>query len=153
MIEGVINGGVNTVSAENRSDVFAALESMPCGFSLPLEELLACLRWNEQGLIPVVAQDVHTNTVLMMAWMNQDALATTLREQLMCYWSRSRQQLWRKGETSGNQQRLHALRIDCDGDCLLCLVEQIGPACHTGRPNCFYWQITGDRAEIISAPH
>lgn len=149
----VINGGIETVSEEKLANIFAATESMPVGFSLPDAELLAQLRWDEQGLIPVIAQDVHTNTVLMMAWMNQDALEITLREQWMCYWSRSRQQLWRKGETSGNQQRLHALRIDCDGDCILCLVEQTGPACHTGRPNCFYWQIKGDRAEIISAPH
>ena len=140
------------MSAEKLTDVFATLESMPCGFSLPQAELLAHLHWNEQGLIPVIAQDVHTNSVLMMAWMSVESLAITLREQRMCYWSRSRQQLWRKGETSGNQQRLHALRIDCDGDCILCLVEQIGPACHTGRPNCFYWQLTGNRAEIISAP-
>lgn len=140
------------MSAKKLTDIFATMESMPQGFSLPSAELLAQLRWNEQGLIPVIAQDVHTNGVLMMAWMNAESLAITLREQRMCYWSRSRQQLWRKGETSGNQQRLHALRIDCDGDCILCVVEQTGPACHTGRPNCFYWQLTGDRAEIISAP-
>lgn len=132
--------------------LFEAMESMPRGFSVPSAELLARLRWNTQGLISVIAQDVYTNNVLMMAWMNSEALAITLREQRMCYWSRSRQQLWRKGETSGNQQLLKALRIDCDGDCILCLVEQTGPACHTGRPNCFYWQVTGNVAEIISAP-
>ncbi len=125
---------------------------MPQGFSMPSAELRAHLRWNEQGLIPVIAQDVDSKRVLMMAWMNQEALEITLREQRMCYWSRSRQQLWRKGETSGNQQHVHELRIDCDGDCILCLVEQIGPACHTGRPTCFYWKVKGDSAEITSAP-
>lgn len=132
--------------------LFEAMESMPRGFALPSAELFAQLQWNEQGLVPVITQDVHTLSVLMMAWMNREALEITLREQQMCYWSRSRQQLWRKGQTSGNQQRLHALRVDCDGDCILCLVEPIGPACHTGRPNCFYWQLMGDKAEIISAP-
>lgn len=149
----VVNDGIEIVSEKNLTNLFVAMESMPVGFSLPYAELRAHLRWNEQGLIPVIAQDLHNHSVLMMAWMNAEALEITLREQRMCYWSRSRQQLWRKGETSGNQQRLHALRIDCDGDCVLCLVEQTGPACHTGRPNCFYWQIAGGRAKIISAPH
>jgi phosphoribosyl-AMP cyclohydrolase len=141
------------IDSEQQGDLFQALEAMPAGFSLPSALLLANLRWNEQGLIPVVAQDAHNQTVLMVAWMNREALAVTLREQRMCYWSRSRQQLWRKGETSGHQQQLRALRIDCDGDCLLCLVEQTGPACHTGRPNCFYWQVVGDTADIISTRH
>lgn len=149
----VVNDGIEIVSEKNLTNLFVAMESMPVGFSFPYAELRAHLRWNEQGLIPVIAQDLHNRSVLMMAWMNAEAFEITLREQRMCYWSRSRQQLWRKGETSGNQQHLHALRIDCDGDCVLCLVEQTGPACHTGRPNCFYWQIAGDRAEIISAPH
>lgn len=136
----------------SESGVFLAMESMPQGTCFPRDDLISQLRWNEQGLIPVIAQDVHTNAVLMMAWMNAEALQVTLREQRMCYWSRSRKTLWRKGETSGNQQRLNALRIDCDGDCILCLVEQTGPACHTGRPNCFYWQVAGNEVEIISAP-
>lgn len=133
-------------------NLFAVMESMPQGTRLPSGDLLMHLRWNQQGLVPVITQDVHSRMVLMMAWMNAEALAITLHEQRMCYWSRSRNTLWRKGETSGNQQRLCDLRIDCDGDAILCLVEQSGPACHTGRPNCFYWQLTGERAEIISAP-
>lgn len=130
--------------------LFLAMEAMPKGTRIACADLLAQLHWNEQGLIPVITQDVHTNSVLMMAWMNAEALQITLREKRVCYWSRSRNQLWRKGETSGHQQRLCTLRVDCDGDCLLCLVEQTGPACHTGRPNCFYWQLEGDEVVIIS---
>lgn len=132
--------------------LFLAMESKPLGTRLPASDLLAQLRWNDQGLIAVIAQDVHSNEVLMMAWMNAQALEITLREGRVCYWSRSRKTLWRKGETSGHQQRLRALRVDCDGDAILCLVEQTGPACHTGRPNCFYWQIKEGFAEIITAP-
>lgn len=132
--------------------LFLSMEAMPKGTRLPSSDLLAQLRWNEQGLIPVIAQDVHTHAVLMVAWMNAEALQITLKEQRVCYWSRSRKTLWRKGETSGNQQKLRKLRVDCDGDVILCLVEQTGPACHTGRPNCFYWQVDGDSAEIITEP-
>ena len=100
--------------------------------------LAAALRFNEAGLIPAIAQRHDTSEVLMLAWMNAESLAETLETGQVCYWSRSRQALWRKGETSGHVQRLVELKVDCDGDALLLLVEQTGPACHTGAPNCFF---------------
>lgn len=99
------------------------------------------IKWSEDGLVAAVAQDHHTQQVLMVAWMNRDALALTVAEKRAVYWSRSRQQLWRKGDSSGHIQKLHDLRLDCDGDTLLLSVEQIGGiACHTGRVHCFYRQ-------------
>jgi phosphoribosyl-AMP cyclohydrolase len=101
------------------------------------------VRWNEQGLVPAIAQDWQTGTVLMLAWMSPESLALTVAEGRAIYWSRSRQALWRKGESSGNVQLLRELRLDCDGDTLLLKVEQLGGiACHTGRQHCFYqcWQ-------------
>ncbi len=96
-------------------------------------------RWTADGLIPAIAQDRASGRVLMMAWMNEDALARTLRTGEAHYWSRSRQRLWRKGESSGAVQRVCEIRVDCDQDCLLLIVEQTGAgACHTGRPSCFY---------------
>ena len=94
--------------------------------------------WNADGLIPAIAQDAHTGEVLMMAWMNDEALRLTIEEKRAVYWSRSRKQLWRKGETSGNVQELIELRLDCDGDTLLLQVDQTGVACHTGRRSCFF---------------
>jgi phosphoribosyl-ATP pyrophosphohydrolase/phosphoribosyl-AMP cyclohydrolase len=95
--------------------------------------------WNEQGLVPVIVQDVRTNAVLMQAYMNEQSLAMTLAGGFMVYYSRSRQTLWKKGETSGQLQRLMSLSADCDGDCLLAKVEQAGGgACHTGEYSCFY---------------
>lgn len=97
------------------------------------------LNWNQQGLVPAIAQDWQTGEVLMLAWMNREALQLTIAEQRAVYWSRSRQALWRKGESSGNVQQLKELRIDCDADTLLLKVEQVGGiACHTGRRSCFY---------------
>jgi phosphoribosyl-AMP cyclohydrolase len=96
--------------------------------------------WNEQGLIPVITQDATNGDVLMLAWMNEEALSLTLAEGRAVYWSRSRGQLWRKGETSGHVQKLVAARLDCDGDTLLLKVEQQGAACHTGRRSCFFYQ-------------
>ncbi len=101
-------------------------------------ELDSALALTPEGLIPAVAQQRGTGEVLMMAWMNREALAETLATGRVCYWSRSRGQLWRKGETSGQIQRLIELRLDCDGDTLLLQVEQVGVACHTGRRSCFY---------------
>ncbi len=99
------------------------------------------LNWNEQGLIPAIAQDWQTGEVLMMAWMNPESLQLTVNEGRAIYWSRSRQRLWRKGEESGNVQRLEELRIDCDADTILLRVEQVGGvACHTGRRSCFYFR-------------
>lgn len=98
----------------------------------------ASLNYNAAGLIPAIAQDETTGEVLMMAWMNQDAVRQTLDSGRVTYWSRSRQAFWVKGESSGNTQTLVDFRIDCDRDCLLVVVRQIGPACHTNRRSCFY---------------
>ena len=100
--------------------------------------LLAEVRFNDDGLVPVIAQQAGSGEVLMMAWMNRDALAETLRTGRVCYWSRSRRSLWRKGDTSGHVQHLRALRVDCDGDTLLAIVDQVGAACHTGARTCFF---------------
>ena len=102
------------------------------------------LRFNEAGLIPAIAQSHDTGEVLMLAWMNADSLAMTLAEGRVVYWSRSRQAFWRKGDTSGHVQHLVELRIDCDRDCLLLRVAQIGAACHTGRRSCFFTVVEPD---------
>lgn len=100
---------------------------------------LDCVKWGADGLIPAIAQDIHTQRVLMVAWMNREALQLTASEGRGIYWSRSRQKLWRKGEESGHVQVLHELRLDCDADVIILMVEQIGGmACHTGRESCFY---------------
>jgi phosphoribosyl-AMP cyclohydrolase len=104
--------------------------------------LAANLRFNADGLIPAIAQQFDTGEVLMMAWMNAASIDETLASGRVCYFSRSRQQLWRKGETSGHTQRLIELRIDCDGDTLLVLVDQEGAACHTGARSCFYRRVS-----------
>ena len=96
------------------------------------------IKFNEKGLIPVVAQCVHSGKVLMMAWMNEEALNKTIDTNYMYYFSRSRQKLWQKGETSGHFQKLHELRLDCDNDTMLALIEQTGAACHTGVKSCFF---------------
>lgn len=102
-------------------------------------EQLAAVSFNADGLVPVITQDVHTKAVLMMAWMNAETLATTLAEGRMVYWSRSRQEVWRKGDTSGDRQFVREAYYDCDGDTLLFLVEQEGRgACHTGAVSCFF---------------
>lgn len=100
------------------------------------------LTYDSAGLIPAIAQDEGTGEVLMMAWMNAEAVAETLRTGRVTYWSRSRKSLWRKGEISGHVQELVELRVDCDRDCLLMQVRQTGPACHTNRRSCFYTLVT-----------
>ena len=111
----------------------------------------ATLRYDERGLIPAIAQDAASGEVLMMAWMTAESLAETLATGRVTYWSRSRGQFWRKGETSGHVQRLVELRPDCDRDCLLLLVEQTGPACHTNRRTCFYTAVRdGDEVELMA---
>jgi phosphoribosyl-AMP cyclohydrolase len=117
-----------------------------------VEELLKAARFDGDGLIPAIAQQHDSGEVLMMAWMNKDALAESLRTRRVCYWSRSRGALWRKGETSGQVQTLVDLRLDCDGDTVLLLVDQQGVACHTGRRNCFFRAIRGDVLADIAAP-
>lgn len=112
----------------------------------------ATLRFDEKGLIPAIAQDSETGEILMMAWMNSDAVSRTLESGRVTYWSRSRQSLWVKGETSGHVQELVDLRVDCDRDCLLVQVRQTGPACHTNRRSCFYTSVTGDEEVELMTP-
>ena len=110
----------------------------------------AHLRYTSDGLIPAIAQDAQTGEVLMMAWMTAATVAETLETGQVTYWSRSRQSFWIKGETSGNRQKLVELRVDCDRDCLLLIINQIGPACHTMRKSCFYTKVSeAGEAEIL----
>jgi phosphoribosyl-AMP cyclohydrolase len=129
-----------SASSERSANVtsFADLEGAPVGTSVALGAALDALRYDANGLIPAIAQDAASGDVLMLAWMNRASIERTLAEGYACYWSRSRQAFWRKGETSGHLQRLIELRVDCDGDAVLVRVEQTGPACHTDRPSCFY---------------
>lgn len=102
-----------------------------------LDERIAGVAWNDDGLAPVIVQQWDSGEVLMLAWMDAEALRRTLTEGRVTYWSRSRREYWRKGDTSGNTQRVHSIRMDCDGDALLLQVHQQGPACHTGTRTCF----------------
>lgn len=107
------------------------------------------LKYNDAGLVPAIAQDADTGDVLMMAWMNAEAVVQTLETGRVTYWSRSRQAFWIKGETSGHVQELVEFRVDCDRDCLLVRVRQTGPACHTNRRSCFYTGVeNGDEIEL-----
>lgn len=111
----------------------------------------ATLNYDARGLIPAIAQDATSGEVLMMAWMNAEAVARTLETGRVTYWSRSRQAFWIKGETSGHVQELVDFRLDCDRDCLLVRVKQVGPACHTNRRSCFYTAVrAGDEIEIMA---
>jgi phosphoribosyl-AMP cyclohydrolase len=130
--------------------MFKALESAAIGTEQPLADLLSALPFNADGLLPAIAQDADSGTVLMLAWMNREAIERTLSEGYACYYSRSRQTLWRKGETSGHLQALRSMRLDCDGDAILLTVHQIGPACHTNRASCFYLEVQGDRVVVVS---
>lgn len=112
---------------------------------------LAAMKWDSAGLIPAVVQDAQ-GEVLMVAYMNQVALAETLETGYGTYYSRSRQQLWRKGESSGNRQRVLEMRVDCDLDCIVMKVEQVGGACHTGYYSCFYRTIAGGTITITAEP-
>ncbi|MGR3518513.1 MAG: phosphoribosyl-AMP cyclohydrolase [Roseovarius sp.] len=112
----------------------------------------ATLRYDANGLIPAIAQEHETGEVLMMAWMNAEAVARTLETGRVTYWSRSRQAFWIKGETSGHVQDLVEMRVDCDRDCLLLLIRQTGPACHTDRRSCFYTALRGGEEIEIMAP-
>ncbi|MCR4301207.1 MAG: phosphoribosyl-AMP cyclohydrolase [Sulfuricaulis sp.] len=110
------------------------------------DEWLNSVKWNSEGLVPAIAQEANTGKVLTLAWMNREALAATAREKRAVYWSRSRKQLWRKGEQSGHVQTVRDIRLDCDSDAVLLIVEQQGGiACHTGRERCFYQQLQDDR--------
>jgi phosphoribosyl-AMP cyclohydrolase len=120
------------------------------------EQVLDSIAFDAEGLVPVIAQQHDTGEVLMHAWMNREALGETLDSGRMCYYSRSRAELWRKGESSGQVQHLIELRIDCDNDTLLALVDQTGVACHTGRRSCFFTAVrdgqTKEVGEVLIAP-
>ena len=113
-----------------------------------LKQALDSLTYNADGLIPAIAQQFDTQEVLMMAWMNRASIEETLQTGRVCYWSRSRNRFWRKGESSGQMQVLKEFRYDCDADTILLLVDQTGPACHTGRRSCFYNKVEGDQVVI-----
>ena len=117
-----------------------------------LAAVLAALRFDDNGLVPAIAQQHDTGEVLMMAWMNAEAVAETLATGRVCYWSRSRGTLWRKGESSHQTQRLKEFRLDCDGDTILLLVEQEGVACHTGRRDCFFRAVRDGALVEIAEP-
>ncbi len=114
---------------------------------MTFEEIESQLKFDDKGLIPVIVQDYATHEVLTLAYMNRESLKVSLEEGRTCFWSRSRSRLWRKGETSGNTQRIVALRADCDGDALVAEVKKAGPACHTGAESCFFTGLYED-AEI-----
>lgn len=109
---------------------------------LTREAFVNAVKFDDNGLVPVIAQSAETGAILMVAWMNRETLEKTLQTGEVTYWSRSRQEIWRKGETSGHTQHLVEALIDCDGDALLLKVDQIGPACHTGAPSCFYRKLS-----------
>jgi len=117
------------------------------------QTLLDAVAWNEQGLVPVIAQELGSKDVLMMAWMSREALLETIRLGEAVYWTRSRQKLWHKGEESGHTQKVKEIRLDCDGDTILLMVEQKdGIACHTGEHSCFFkqWDSAGSSWQLIS---
>lgn len=117
-----------------------------------MDDIVSKLKFDEKGLIPAIAQQHDSREVLMMAWMNADAVRETLATGRVCYWSRSRQSLWRKGETSGHVQTLVEFRYDCDADTILLLIDQTGPACHTNRRSCFYMAVRDKKpVEIAGA--
>jgi len=115
-----------------------------------IEKALEAISFDDNGLVPAIAQQHDTGEVLMMAWMNKEAVTETLQNGRVCYYSRSRAKLWRKGEESGQTQALTDFRIDCDGDTILLQVEQIGVACHTGRHNCFFNAVGNDGIDVIA---
>jgi len=120
---------------------FQQLENLNNNHSIELSELISEIPFDDKGLIPVITQDAVTKEVLMLAWMNIESLHHTIENKRMTYWSRSRNELWEKGLTSGHTQALVSMSFDCDGDALLCQVNQEGAACHTGRPDCFYLNV------------
>jgi phosphoribosyl-AMP cyclohydrolase len=131
---------------------FKQLEKANLGDHFDWLSLKSQVKFDKDGLIPAIAQQFDTKEVLMMAWMNMQSLEETIETGRVCYWSRSRQSYWRKGEESGQIQRLKSLAFDCDGDTILLSVDQTGPACHTGRRSCFYTSVQGSDVEITSNP-
>ena len=127
-------------------------ERMAVGDGLPLSEVIDNLPYNQDGLLPAIAQQYDSGEVLMMAWMNKASILESLQTGRVCYWSRSRQAFWRKGESSGQQQHLREMRFDCDGDTLLLKVDQQGAACHTGRRDCFYNKVVDEQVIVDAEP-
>ncbi len=127
-------------------------EKLTVGEGMALADALDQLPYNADGLVPAIAQQHDSGEVLMMAWMNRVSIEETLETGRVCYWSRSRQSFWRKGESSGQVQVLHGMYLDCDGDTILLKVDQTGPACHTGRRSCFYNKVDGDRLVVDREP-
>jgi phosphoribosyl-AMP cyclohydrolase len=115
-------------------------------------DFLTAVAFDANGLVPAIAQQHDSGEVLMMAWMNRDALQETIATGAVCYWSRSRRRLWRKGERSGQTQRLVEMRLDCDGDTLLLRVDQMGVACHTGRRSCFFRALRDGKTATVAEP-
>ena len=132
--------------------MFDELERASGGQTFNLIDVLSAIPWGSTGLIAAIAQQHDTGEVLMLAWMNREALEETIETGFTCYWSRSRQSLWRKGETSGCRQKVVDMRLDCDGDAVLLRVDQTGPACHTGRRSCFYNSIRNNKVVVFSNP-
>lgn len=141
-----------STAGTNTPTLFESLERASGGHTAQLEDVLNAIPWNEDGLIPAIAQQYNSREVLMMAWMNVDTLRETLGSGRVCYWSRSRQKPWRKGESSGQIQMLQEAMLDCDGDTLLLLVDQAGPACHSGRRSCFLTTLSQNGAIVNSDP-
>lgn len=131
---------------------FKDLEKSHQGESRTLLDVLDGLKYGDDGLIPAIAQQYDSGEVLMMAWMNRASIEETLHTGRVCYWSRSRQAYWRKGESSGQVQYLKSMAFDCDGDTILLKVDQTGPACHTGRRSCFFHRVDGEQVVIDSDP-
>ena len=123
-------------------EVFLAVSARIINLSLAMMEILQKLKFNSDGLIPAIAQDINTKEVLMMAWMNEESIKATLESGYATYFSRSRNQLWKKGDTSEHLQKLVSISTDCDFDCILLQVIQTGAACHTGEKTCFFNKIT-----------
>ena len=130
---------------------YLSLENITSKDRVALEDCIENLNFNDQGRVPVITQCNQSKDVLMHAWMNKSAVEKILLTGQMTYWSRSRNASWIKGETSGHTQELVSMRFDCDGDTVLCLVNQVGPACHTGRPNCFYLEADAEAKSVHEA--
>lgn len=131
---------------------FKQHENINSSTPIDLQQCLSNLTFNSDGLISVITQCVITGEVLMQAWMNKTAIQKTLETKYVTYWSRSRNKYWVKGETSGHTQHLKSMRFDCDGDAILCLVEQQGAACHTGRLSCFYLEVNTPDQNVQVCP-
>ena len=125
----------------SNTEQFKSWESLPANTILALDDVIDALKFDDKNLIPAIAQQHDTGEVLMLAWMNKESIKESISSGQVCYWSRSRQSYWRKGESSGHVQKLVAMHFDCDGDAILLKVEQSGPACHTLRRSCFYFNV------------